>query len=461
MVSQNHQRTPDDLSNRGRIRRNRPVPTALLIETSPSKTPYNLDMDADALYQDVFDKYAKYVNPNLARLMGFAGFGIETYGEGCYIFDHEGRKYLDCLGGYGTFALGHRNPRVIAAIKDQLDHLGLSAKAFFTKNAADLAEKLAVLTPGDLQVSFFSNSGTEAVEAALKFAKASTKRSKIVSTNGSYHGKTIGALSTTGREKYRKKFEPLMPGVSFVDYGDIDALVGAIDDQTACFIVEPIQGEGGIIVAPDGYLAAARAACDKHGALLIFDEVQSGLGRAGYMFACDYEGVAPDIMTLAKSLGGGIMPLGVTIFTMDIYEKVFGDNPMAHTSTFGGNPLACRAGLVTLEILEEGDLIANSRVLGLRMLEGFQAIQQRYPDLLKEVRGRGLMIGVEFTMDEVGEVMVASLMKLGVCVAYALNNPRVLRFEPPLMITAEQVDFALACFEEGMAETAELLAVLA
>ena len=461
MVSQNHQRTPDDLSNRGRIRRNRPVPTALLIETSPSKTPYNLDMDADALYQDVFDKYAKYINPNLARLMGFAGFGIETYGEGCYIFDHEGRKYLDCLGGYGTFALGHRNPRVIAAIKDQLDHLGLSAKAFFTKNAADLAEKLAVLTPGDLQVSFFSNSGTEAVEAALKFAKASTKRSKIVSTNGSYHGKTIGALSTTGREKYRKKFEPLMPGVSFVDYGDIDALVGAIDDQTACFIVEPIQGEGGIIVAPDGYLAAARAACDKHGALLIFDEVQSGLGRAGYMFACDYEGVAPDIMTLAKSLGGGIMPLGVTIFTMDIYEKVFGDNPMAHTSTFGGNPLACRAGLVTLEILEEGDLIANSRVLGLRMLEGFQAIQQRYPDLLKEVRGRGLMIGVEFTMDEVGEVMVASLMKLGVCVAYALNNPRVLRFEPPLMITAEQVDFALACFEEGMAETAELLAVLA
>ena len=171
-------------------------------------------MDADALYQDVFEKYSKYINPNLARLMGFAGFGVETYGEGCYIYDHEGRKFLDCLGGYGTFALGHRNPRVIAAVKDQLDHLGLSAKAFFTKNAADLAEKLAELTPGDLQVSFFSNSGTEAVEAALKFAKATTKRSKIVSTNGSYHGKTIGALSVTGREKYRKKFEPLMPRAS-------------------------------------------------------------------------------------------------------------------------------------------------------------------------------------------------------------------------------------------------------
>ena len=418
-------------------------------------------MDADALYQDVFEKYSKYINPNLARLMGFAGFGVETYGEGCYIYDHEGRKFLDCLGGYGTFALGHRNPRVIAAVKDQLDHLGLSAKAFFTKNAADLAEKLAELTPGDLQVSFFSNSGTEAVEAALKFAKATTKRSKIVSTNGSYHGKTIGALSVTGREKYRKKFEPLMPGASFVDYGDIDALNLAIDGDTACFIVEPIQGEGGIIVAPDGYLKAAREACDRHGALLIFDEVQSGLGRAGYMFACNYEDVAPDIMTLAKSLGGGIMPLGVTVVTMPIYEAVYGDNPMAHTSTFGGNPLACRAGLETLAILEEGELIENSKVLGKRMLDGFLAIQAKYPDLLKEARGRGLMIGVEFTMDEVGEVMVGLLMKLGVCVAYALNNPRVLRFEPPLMITAEQVDFALSSFEDAMQETAELMAVLA
>ncbi len=418
-------------------------------------------MDADALYQDVFEKYSKYINPNLARLMGFAGFGVETHGEGCYIYDHEGRKFLDCLGGYGTFALGHRNPRVIAAVKDQLDHLGLSAKAFFTKNAADLAEKLAELTPGELQVSFFSNSGTEAVEAALKFAKATTKRSKIVSTNGSYHGKTIGALSVTGREKYRKKFEPLMPGASFVDYGDIDALNLAIDGDTACFIVEPIQGEGGIIVAPDGYLKAAREACDRHGALLIFDEVQSGLGRAGYMFACNHEGVAPDIMTLAKSLGGGIMPLGVTIVTMPIYDAVFGDNPMAHTSTFGGNPLACRAGLETLKILEEGDLIENSKVLGKRMLDGFLVIQAKYPDLLKEARGRGLMIGVEFTMDEVGEVMVGLLMKLGVCVAYALNNPRVLRFEPPLMITAEQVDFALSSFEDAMQETAELLSVLA
>ncbi|MBI1334389.1 MAG: aminotransferase class III-fold pyridoxal phosphate-dependent enzyme [Armatimonadetes bacterium] len=417
-------------------------------------------MDADALYQDVYDKYTKYINPNLARLMGFAGFGVEMTGEGCYIFDHEGRKYLDCLGGYGCFTFGHRNPKIVGAVRDQLDHLALSGKAFFSKQAADLAEKLAHMTPGDLQITFFSNSGTESVEAALKFAKATTGRMKIVSTNGSYHGKTIGALSTTGREKYRKKFEPLMPGVSFVEYGDIKALSTAIDDQTACFIVEPIQGEGGIIVPPDGYLKAAREACDKHGALLIFDEVQSGLGRAGYVFACNHEGVAPDIMTLAKALGGGVIPLGATIFTQAIYDKVFGDNPMAHTSTFGGNPLACAAGLAAMEVLETGGIVENSKVMGERMLAGFQAIKDKFPDLMKEVRGRGLMIGVEFTMDEVGEVVVAQLMKRGVCVAYALNNPRVLRFEPPLVINADQVDFALQAFEESLQETSDLLAVL-
>lgn len=418
-------------------------------------------MDADALYQDVYEKYTKYINPNLARLMGFAGFGVEMKGDGCYIIDHEGRKYLDCLGGYGCFTFGHRNPRVIEAVKDQLDNITLSGKAFFSKNAADLAEKLAQLTPGDLQVSFFCNSGTEAVEAALKFAKAATGRTKLVSTEGSYHGKTMGALSVTGREKYRKKFEPLVPGASFVEYGNIEALATAIDDQTACFIVEPIQGEGGIIVPPDGYLKAAREICTKHGALLILDEVQSGLGRSGYMFGCDYEGIAPDIMTLAKALGGGVIPLGVTIFTEDIYNKVFGDNPMAHTSTFGGNPLACRAGLVAMEILEEGDIVKNSKAMGDRMLEGFRAVQAKFPDLLGQVRGRGLMIGIEFTMDEVGEVVVAQLMKRGVCVAYALNNPRVLRWEPPLIINAEEVDFAVKAFEESLQETHDLLAVLA
>lgn len=417
-------------------------------------------MSADALYTDVYEKYTKYINPNLAKLMGFAGFGVEMRAEGCYIYDHEGRQFLDCLGGYGTFTFGHRNPVVIEAVKAQLDQIALSGKAFFTKQQADLAEKLAEITPGNLQFSFFCNSGAEAVEAALKLAKGATGRAKIVSTNGSYHGKTLGALATTGREKYRKKFLPPMPGVEFVNYGDIEALVNAIDDQTACVILEPVQGEGGIIVPPDGYLKAAREACDKHGALLILDEVQSGLGRTGYAFACNHEGVTPDIMTLAKAIGGGVMPLGVTVYTEDIYNKVYGDNPMIHTSTFGGNPLACAAGLAALSQLTP-ELIENSQRMGERMLDGFKEIQSRYPAILGDVRGRGLMIGIEFTEDEVGEVAVATLMKEGVCVAYALNNPRVLRWEPPLIINAEQVDHAIAALNTAMLEVQELLAVLA
>ena len=417
-------------------------------------------MSADALYTDVYEKYTKYINPNLAKLMGFAGFGVEMRAEGCYIYDHEGRQFLDCLGGYGTFTFGHRNPVVIEAVKAQLDQIALSGKAFFNKQQADLAEKLAEITPGNLQFSFFCNSGAEAVEAALKLAKGATGRAKIVSTNGSYHGKTLGALATTGREKYRKKFLPLMPGVEFVDYGNTQALIDAIDDQTACVILEPVQGEGGIIVPPDGYLKAAREACDKHGALLILDEVQSGLGRTGYTFACNHEGVTPDIMTLAKAMGGGVMPLGVTVYTEDIYNKVYGDNPMIHTSTFGGNPLACAAGLAALSQLTP-ELVENSQKMGERMLNGFKEIQSRYPAILGDVRGRGLMIGIEFTEDEVGEVAVATLMKEGVCVAYALNNPRVLRWEPPLIINAEQVDHAIAALDTAMLEVQELLAVLA
>lgn len=418
-------------------------------------------MTPEALYADVFEKYSQHVNPYLAKLVAFAGFGVEVRGEGCYIYDHEDRKFLDCLGGYGTFAVGHRHPHVVEAVKNQLDHIALSGKAFFTKPQADLAAKLAALAPGDLQYCFFSNSGTEAVECALKFAKAFTGRSKIVSTVGSYHGKTIGALSTTGREKYRKRFEPLMPGVEFVPFGDVAAAVAQIDGQTAAMIVEPIQGEGGIIVPPDGYLTALRAACDQHGAMLIFDEVQSGMGRSGTFFGCEHDGVAPDLMTLAKALGGGVMPLGVTLGTQVIWDKIFGENPLAHTSTFGGNALACAAGLATLEVFESEDLVRRSRERGDQMLEGMLKLKAKFPDLILEVRGRGLMIGLEFTMDEVGELVVAQLLKRGVCVAYALNNPRVLRFEPPLIISPAEVDFAVTTVEESIAETAELLLELA
>lgn len=417
-------------------------------------------MEPDAFYDDVVGKYQRHINPYLARLVSFAGFGVEMRGEGCYLYDHEGRKFLDCLGGYGTFALGHRHPAVVAAVRAQLDDLALSGKAFFTKQAADLAEKLATITPSGLEFAFFCNSGTEAVEAALKFAKASTKRSKIVSTVGSYHGKTIGALSATGREKYRKPFEPLMPGVEFVPYGDSKAAIAAIDRSTAAMIVEPVQGEGGIIVPPAGYLRDLREACGENGALLIADEVQTGFGRTGKLFGCEHDGVSPDLMPLAKALGGGVMPLGAVVGTKAVWDAVYSENPLAHTSTFGGNALACAAGLAGIDVLLKENLAERSAILGVRLKAGFEAIQSDFKGMIAEVRGVGLMVGVEFGMDEVGELVVAQLLKRGLCVAYALNNPRVLRFEPPLIITEAEIDFALETFHEAVSETSEMLSAL-
>jgi putrescine aminotransferase len=418
-------------------------------------------MDADRLHEKVLRQYAEHLNPYLSKLMHFAGFGVEVRAEGCWIWDHEGRAFLDCLGGYGVFALGHRHPKVVEAVKRQLDLMPMSGKAFFNPPQAELATRLADLAPENLQYTFFSNSGTESVEAALKFAKCATGRTKVVSTLGGYHGKTIGALSATGREKYRQAFEPLMPGPDFVPYGDASALERAVDAETAAVIVEPIQGEGGIRVPPEGYLRACRDACNRTGALLILDEVQTGIGRTGLMFACEREAVRPDLMTLAKALGGGVMPIGATMGTPAVWEAVFASNPLLHTSTFGGNQLACVAGLATLDVIQEEGLLDRSRRMGERLKSGLAEVGRRHPDLVQEVRGVGLMVGVEFREDEVGELTIAQMMKRGVAAAYTLNNPRVIRFEPPLIIESTQVDQAIEVFESSVAETSEMLSALA
>jgi len=417
-------------------------------------------MDAEATFADVVGKYADHVNPYLAKLMQFAGFGVEIRGEGCYIYDHEDNEFLDCLGGYGCFSLGHRHPKVVEAVKSQLDLICLSGKAFFNPHVAELAHRLALKSPAGLDYVFFCNSGTEAVEAALKFAKKHTGRSKIVSTHDSFHGKTLGALSVMGREKYRKPYEPLLPGVEFVSFGNTEEALHAIDGKTAAFIVEPIQGEGGINIPPPGYLREIRRACDQHGALMIADEVQTLLGRTGKWFACEHDDVAPHLMTLAKALGGGVMPIGALLGTKEIWESVYGDSPLSHTSTFGGNSIACCAGLATLDVIEEEGLVERSAAMGPIMLEGLKQVSERHPDLIKEARGKGFMIGVEFAQDEVGELVVAQMLKRGVCVAYTLNNPRIMRFEPPLIITESQIQQAVNAFNESVSETSELLSML-
>ncbi|MBX3097565.1 MAG: aspartate aminotransferase family protein [Fimbriimonadaceae bacterium] len=417
-------------------------------------------MTGEPLREHVVRQYSDHVNPYLAKLMQFAGFGVEVEAEGMYLTDQNGDRYLDFLGGYGVFSLGHRPRSVIDAVRDQLEKQTLSGKTFFNPVMAEAAARLAEITPAGLEYTFFSNSGAEAVEAALKFAKAATKRTGIVSTMGGYHGKTIGALSATGREKFRAPFEPLMPGVSFVPFGDESAMASAITDETAAVIVETVQGEGGVHVAPEGYLRAIRSRCDETGSLMIVDEVQTGFGRTGAMFGCDHEGVRPDIMTLAKALGGGVMPIGATLGTAEVWEKVFSVNPLAHTSTFGGNPLACAAAIASINAVQDQALPANAAARGNQLMSALLE-KTAHLDLVAEVRGQGLLVGVEFNQDEVGELVIAQMVKRGVIAAYTLNNPRVIRMEPPLIVSEQEIEKASDVFAEAVQETSEILAAFA
>jgi putrescine aminotransferase len=416
------------------------------------------------------DNHRRFINPELVNLMGILNFDkCFVRAQGTSIWDVEGNEYLDFLGGYGALNLGHNHPDIDAAVEVVKESPNL-LQASLNPLAGALARNLAMFTPGDLQYSFFCNSGAEAVEGALKLARASTGKMKIVSCEGSFHGKSFGALSVTGREKYRKPFAPLLPGVEFIPYGDAAALEDALAQEVvAAFILEPIQGEGGIIVPPEGYLKKVRDICTTHNTLLIVDEIQTGFGRTGKMFACEQEGIVPDILCLSKSFGGGVMPLAVYTTTEKIWKQAYGstEKAMLHTSTFGGNTRAAAAGIATLEILYRDDLSGQAAEKGEYLLGKLQEMQEKYP-FLKEVRGRGLMIGIEFSQPEKGLLnkltggavekiageylgaMVAGelLNKHQIITAYTLNNPNVIRLEPPLTVSYEQINQLLAALDE-------------
>ncbi|NLI01381.1 MAG: aminotransferase class III-fold pyridoxal phosphate-dependent enzyme [Chthonomonadales bacterium] len=409
--------------------------------------------------EEVISKYQRYVNPGLASLMKFGGFGdVEVSASGCIVRTASGSEYLDCLGGYGVFTLGHSHPDVVQAVRRQLEVMPLSSRTFFQEPLANLAEKLAQVAPGDLQYSFLCNSGTEAVEGALKIARVATGRTRFVCTVGGFHGKSMGSLSATGREVFRKPFDPLVPGFVHVPFDDVAAVEEHVDAETAGVVVEPIQGEGGIRCPHPDYLPRLREICNSRGALLILDEVQTGLARTGAMFACYHWNVVPDIMTLAKALGGGVMPIGAVMSTAPIWQAAFDENPLLHTSTFGGNPLACAAGLATLHVIERDGLVERAQTRGNQLLDGLRQVQARFPDALAEVRGMGLMVGVEFKIKDVAELSINGMARRGVIAAYTLNNPYVMRFEPPVIITEEQVNQAVNAFGEAVEEAVAMLA---
>ena len=416
-------------------------------------------MTPDDLAAEAYDNYKRYVNPPLARVMKLSGSPVEMRARGSTIWDQNDKEYLDFAGGYGVFTLGHSHPRVLAAVRAQMELMSLSGKTMFNVMLGRVARRLAEIAPGDLQISFWCNSGTEAIEGAIKLARAATGRTKIVSTIDAFHGKTMGALSVSGRETFQTPFRPLLEGFAHVPYADANVLDDALHDAAA-FIVEPVQGEGGVNVPPLGYLAAAREACDRSGALLVADEVQTGLGRCGYRFACDRDGIVPDVMTLAKGLSGGVIPVGALIARTEAWNRAFAHAPLLHTSTFGGNELACAAALAAMEVMEEERLVENARVRGDRLLAGARAIATDFPEVVAEVRGLGLLVGVELTQEGYGGWIIPEMLKAGVTAAWTLNAQRVIRLEPPLIVTEQEVDRALAALRAGAATAYEKLGSL-
>ncbi len=360
----------------------------------------------------------------------------EVDAEGWLVRTADGRELIDCLGGFGTFNFGHRHPRIIAAVKEQLDRMPMSSRMALNPLQAKLAGKLAEITPAGLEYSFFSNSGTEAVEAALKLARLATHKPGVISAKNAFHGKTLGSLSSTHREAFQQPFRPLIPHFTEVPFGDIPALDAAIDEQTAAVMLEPVQGEGGIHVSPPGYLSAVRELASARGVLFILDEVQTGMGRTGRNFASEYDGVSPDILVLAKSLGGGVMPIGATMGTLAVWQP-FNESPTVHSSTFGGNQLACAAALAAIDVLLDEHVAQLAAENGTYLLAGLQGLAVEFPQIIKQVRGIGLMIGLELHAPDLSQLMIANMLEHGVLVAYTLNHTGVVRLEPPLIMPRE------------------------
>lgn len=404
----------------------------------------------------IYKAYVDFVNPGLARLLKIARADtVEVSASGSIITDDSGKEYIDCAGGYGVFSLGHRHPEVVSAVKDQLDRMPLASKLFLNKPMADLSALLAKITPGALQYSFFVNSGAEAVENAIKLARLTTGKTRVISTHGAFHGKTFGALSASGRDVFREPFKPLVPSFDHVPFGDLDALSEAITDDTAALIIEPIQAEGGVILPPVGYLAGTRRLCDENNILLIADEIQTGLGRTGKLFAVEHEEVVPDIMTLAKALGGGVMPIGAVIGQARTWEKWKRD-PLLITSTFGGNPLACAAAIAAVTVLTRDELWKRAHKLGEATKVKLKKIAKRFPRIIQDVRGSGLLIGVELKNEGLGGVIIPEMVRNGVAAGYTLNMPRVIRIEPPLVIEEDLLDQAMGVFEKAVEEAERL-----
>jgi putrescine aminotransferase len=421
--------------------------------------------EKQAFITETVESYERYSNRGFIsyrKAVTQAGqfAALEWSGKGAILHDLLGREYIDCLGGYGIFSAGVNHPKIVKAVTDQLGRMALNSQELLEPWRAALAKVLAEVTPGDLQNSFFINNGTDAIEGAIKLARLYTKRHTFISTLGGFHGKSMGSLSLMGKASFREPFQSGLQDVRFVPYGDAGALedelqrCDAVGTHIAGVVLEPVQGEAGGVVPPDDYLPRARAACTRYGALLIADEIQTGMGRTGKMWGVDHWNVVPDIMCLGKSIGGGVMPLSAFIANPTVWEVMI-PNPIIHSTTFGGNPIACAAGLAAIEVTLEEDLPGQAAAKGDFLLRELAGLQRKYPQVLSEAHGKGLLIGMEFPVQEIGWQVAAGLFKRGVLVAGTYSRAQVIRIEPALGIPMELLQEMLNRLEDTFQEVAK------
>lgn len=403
--------------------------------------------------QETINGFREYVNPGFLEYRKSVTIGdlsasaVEWSDSGSNGFrDINGKEYIDCLGGFGIYNVGHRHPKVLKAVMDQMSRQALHSQDLLDPLRAILMKILADITPGELKYSFLTNSGTESVEAGIKLARAyNPLKPTIIAATKAFHGKSLGSLAGTAKGVFRRPFMPMLPGFRHVPFNDLQTLKKTMEscqmvgEDVGAVLLEPIQGEGGVNIPDDNYLPGVRQLCDEFGALLILDEVQTGMGRTGKMFCNEHYGVVPDILCLAKAFGGGIMPAGATVATEKVFSVLF-ENPFLHTTTFGGNPLACAAAIAAINVLIEEKLPERAADMGEYMLAGLRKAAAGHENELVDVRGKGLLMALEFVDNEVGFEVAKHMFDNGVLVTGTLINAQVIRVEPPLTITKKEAD---------------------
>jgi putrescine aminotransferase len=421
------------------------------------------DEDKDAITRETIQNIETYVNPGWLKYrksMSTNHAMVECRDYGNYIEGLYGEKFIDCFGGFGIFTCGHHNEEIIEVVRAQLDRQALHSQELLDPLRGYLAKAVAAISPGDLQKCFFTNGGAEAVEMALKLARIATGGRYFISMVNGFHGKSMGAISVTGKANYRTPYLPMVQQVEHVTYGMSEEVDKAIQEQhavggkVAAVILEPIQGEAGVIVPPAGYLREVREICDKHHVALIFDEIQTGMGRTGTMWRCQAEDVTPDIMTFGKAFGGGVMPITGIICRPHMWVDALVDNPfLLGSPTFGGNPLACSAALATIKYMIDHDIPGQCRVKGERLKAGLCSLKDRFPSLIVDVRGVGLMLAVEFRNTEIGYDAAKGMFSRGVMTAGTLLNAKCIRFEPAAVLTDEIIARIIDVMTEALEDT--------